>query len=65
MGLRTNNPHLGTPTTFLPQLYKAVETVAAGRRTELVLRVGTQDGGVAIGDHISPDLHARAWCRFS
>ena len=52
-----DNPHLGSPTT-LPQLYKAIETVAAGRRTELVLRVATQDAGVAIGDHDLPDLPA-------
>ena len=52
-----DNPHLGTPTT-LPQLYKAVEAVASGRRTELVLRVATQDAGVAIGDHDLPDLPA-------
>jgi SpoIVB peptidase S55 len=52
-----DNPHLGTPTT-LAHLFKAVEAVASGRRTELVLRVATQDGGVAIGDHDLPDLPA-------
>jgi SpoIVB peptidase S55 len=52
-----DSPHLGSPTT-LPQLYKAIETVASGRRTELVLRVATQDVGVAIGDHDLPDLPA-------
>jgi hypothetical protein len=52
-----DNPHVGMPTT-LPQLFKAVQTVASGRRTELVLRVATQDGGVALGDHDLPDLPA-------
>ena len=52
-----DNPHMGMPTT-LPQLFDAVRIVASGRRTELVLRVATQDAGVAIGDHDLPDLPA-------
>jgi hypothetical protein len=52
-----DNPHLGMPTT-LDHLFKAVATVASGRKTTLVVRVATQDVGVAIGDHDLPDLPA-------
>ena len=32
--------------------------MTAGRTTDLVLRIATQDAGVAIGDHDLPDLPA-------
>jgi hypothetical protein len=52
-----DNPHLSYPTT-LEHLYKAVDVVASGRRTNLVMRVSTPEAGVTIGDHALPDLPA-------
>ncbi len=50
-----DNPHLNFPTT-VDNLMQAVSIVASARRSTLVIRVPTQDVGVALGDFALPDL---------
>jgi hypothetical protein len=50
-----DNPQLNFPTT-LDNLLEAVSIVASARRSTLVMRIPTQDVGVAIGDVALPDL---------
>jgi hypothetical protein len=50
-----DNPQLNFPTN-LDNLLQAVSIVASARRSTLVMRVPTQDVGVALGDVALPDL---------
>jgi hypothetical protein len=50
-----DNPHLNSP-QGLPQLFDGLQLLLSARRTNLVLRVPTQAGGVAINGMALPDL---------
>ncbi len=50
-----DNPHLNAPQT-LPHLFEGLELLLSARRTNLVLRVPTQAGGVAVNGTALPDL---------